>query len=162
MHLDVPGKAALEDLDGFLRDIWLECCGHLSEFEIDGIRYSGSPMDEFDESDDTCIKMNEVVKPGMKFRHLYDFGSTTELALKVVSELEGCPAGKKIRVLARNEPPAIVCTNCGQSAKQVCTQCFYDDKGWLCGKCARTHECGEEMLLPVVNSPRVGVCGYTG
>ena len=24
------------------------------------------------------------------------------------------------------------------------------------------HECGQEMLLPVVNSPRVGVCGYVG
>ena len=24
------------------------------------------------------------------------------------------------------------------------------------------HECGAEVLLPVVNSPRVGVCGYSG
>lgn len=26
----------------------------------------------------------------------------------------------------------------------------------------KTHECGEDMLLPVVNSPRVGMCDYTG
>ena len=33
---------------------------------------------------------------------------------------------------------------------------------WLCEDCAKTHECGEEMLLPVCNSPRLGVCGYCG
>ena len=44
----------------------------------------------------------------------------------------------------------------------VCTECVFDDGGWLCETCAVKHECGEEMLLPVVNSPRVGMCGYTG
>jgi len=34
--------------------------------------------------------------------------------------------------------------------------------GWLCDECAPKHKCGEDMLLPVVNSPRVGKCGYTG
>ena len=42
------------------------------------------------------------------------------------------------------------------------TQCIYEDKGCLCDACAKSHECGEEMLLPLVNSPRAGVCGYTG
>jgi hypothetical protein len=28
--------------------------------------------------------------------------------------------------------------------------------------CARSHEYGEEMLLPLVNLPRAGVCGYPG
>ncbi len=36
MHIEVPAKATLEDLDGFLRDTWLECCGHLSAFTIEG------------------------------------------------------------------------------------------------------------------------------
>ena len=31
----------------------------------------------------------------------------------------------------------------------------------LRGTC-RNHDCGEEAILPVVNSPRMGVCGYTG
>ena len=44
----------------------------------------------------------------------------------------------------------------------ICAQCIYEDKGCLCDACARSHECGEEMLLPLVNSPRAGVCGYTG
>lgn len=30
--MDVPADKALNTLDRFLRKIWLECCGHLSEF----------------------------------------------------------------------------------------------------------------------------------
>jgi hypothetical protein len=161
MHLAAPADTSLGMLDQFLRDIWLECCGHMSAFAIDEVNYSVSPMDEFDD-EDMSAKLGDVVRPGTMFTHQYDFGSTTELALKVVSELEHGPADRKIQILARNEPPPIVCTSCGQPATRVCTQCLYDGKGWLCDKCVGTHKCDDEMLLPVVNSPRVGVCGYTG
>jgi hypothetical protein len=33
---------------------------------------------------------------------------------------------------------------------------------FYCDKCLTKHECGDEMSLPVVNSPRMGVCGYCG
>jgi len=32
----------------------------------------------------------------------------------------------------------------------------------LCDECAKQHACGMDMLLDVVDSPRVGECGYTG
>jgi hypothetical protein len=51
---------------------------------------------------------------------------------------------------------------CGQEATQVCTQCIYEDEGWLCDACVSEHKCGDEMCLPVVNTPRVGMGGYTG
>ncbi len=35
MNLEIPASATLQDLDSFLRGIWVECCGHLSSFEID-------------------------------------------------------------------------------------------------------------------------------
>ncbi len=161
MHLEVPTRATLEILDGFLRDTWLECCGHLSAFKIEGISYSAAPMDEF-EDEGMDVPLAEVLRPGLKFQHDYDFGSTTHLVGKVISEGETKLKGKGIRILARNEPPAIPCTKCGQPAVEVCQQCLYEGRGWLCKACARDHACGEEMLLPVVNSPRVGVCGYTG
>ncbi len=161
MHLEVPARASLELLDGFLRDVWLECCGHMSAFRIEGITYSAPPMDEF-EDEDMDVPLSEVIRGGLKFHHEYDFGSTTHLVLKVVSEEETTLKGKAVRVLARNEPPAISCSECGRPAEQVCGQCLYEGKGWLCKACAREHACGAEMLLPVVNSPRVGVCGYTG
>jgi len=46
MHVAVPATAPLSKLDDFLRHTWLECCGHLSAFEIGGKRYASEPMDE--------------------------------------------------------------------------------------------------------------------
>jgi hypothetical protein len=48
------------------------------------------------------------------------------------------------------------------TATAVCAQCLYESKGFCCGAHAPDHDCGEDMLLPVVNSPRMGVCGYSG
>jgi len=67
----------------------------------------------------------------------------------------------KVRILTRNELPDMRC-NCGEKAEWVCSICLYDGNAWFCDKCAREHECGEDMLLPVVNSPRCGVCAYEG
>ncbi|HBR09770.1 TPA: hypothetical protein DD712_00735 [Candidatus Acetothermia bacterium] len=160
MHLSATANTTLADLDDFLRDIWLECCGHLSAFTIEGTRYSVSPMRKYDERG-MKVALGDVLGPGMNFYHKYDFGTTTELTLRVVSELEGVN-GKSIQLLARNDPPSIACEACGKIAAQVCAECIWSGKGWLCDECAREHECGEEMLLPVVNSPQVGMCGYIG
>jgi len=161
MHLEVPADATLEELDDFLRNIWLECCGHMSAFEIKGKIYSVAPMADFDDETMEAI-LYDVLSPEMEFYHEYDFGSTTHLKLKVVSQEQGQIKGKSITVLARNEPPTFVCISCGKMATNVCTECIYSDEGLLCDRCAAEHKCGEEMLLPIVNSPRVGVCGYTG
>src|SRR5437764_1423179 len=40
MHLEIPAYATLADVDGFLRATWLECCGHLSAFQIGKASYS--------------------------------------------------------------------------------------------------------------------------
>jgi hypothetical protein len=160
LHLEVPARATLEELDDFLRKIWLECCGHLSAFNIRGETYISHPIEEYDRGLEVAI--GEVLSPGDKLSYEYDFGTTTELKLKVVSEREGEIEGGRIRLLARNHPPAIKCQSCGEPATQVCSQCIWDSQGWLCDECIDEHECGEEMLLPVVNSPRVGMCGYTG
>lgn len=34
LHVAVPAEASLRTLDRFLRHTWLECCGHLSAFDI--------------------------------------------------------------------------------------------------------------------------------
>lgn len=157
MHIQVPAGARLRELDGFLRDTWLECCGHLSAFEIEGETYLSHP--EGDE-EGMEVALGDVLYPGLVFYHEYDFGTTTELCLRVLSE--GEVEGRSVRLLARNEPPVIRCESCGRDAAQVCAQCIYEGAGWLCDECAAEHECGVEMLLPVVNSPRVGMCGYVG
>lgn len=163
LHLFTSDDATLKDLDSFLRNIWLECCGHLSAFTIEETKYLSHPMEEDDYEDKNMeIALKKVFAPGMKFDHEYDFGTTTALILKVMSELESEGKGRLIRLLARNDPPLIACGSCGKAATEVCSECIWSGKGWLCNDCAQKHKCGEEMLLPVVNSPRVGMCGYTG
>lgn len=161
IHIKASANVKLNDLDGFLRDIWLECCGHLSAFKIEGQIYSSSPMEEYNERG-MGKKLGDILGPNIKFSYEYDFGTTTALILKVVSEVETEIKGKTIQLLARNDPPLITCDNCRNIATQVCAQCIYSGEGWVCDECTHKHECGEEMLLPVVNSPRVGMCGYTG
>ena len=68
-----------------------------------------------------------------------------------------------IVVMARNEPPAFVCRICGKPATQVSSTDDFDslEEAALCESCAEKEENSDE-LLPLVNSPRVGVCAYTG
>jgi len=159
MHVAAPVKAPLSKLDAFLRHIWLECCGHMSAFVIGGIRYTSSPMEE-EEERGMATPLSRVVDVGTNLFYEYDFGSTTELGLKVVGFWNQDKPKGAMQLLARNEPPQSICDQCKtQPAMKICIEC---EAAWLCESCAAAHECSEEMFLPVVNSPRVGVCGYTG
>ncbi len=151
--LDVAVKpdAKLRDLDRLLRNTWLECCGHLSEFYGNARR---------------TVSMNTGIgnafdSVGDRIGYVYDFGSSTELVIRLSGN---CPAslGSAVTLVARNEPPTWPCHVCGQAATSVCTECEYEGQGFCCSEHLMSHDCGEEMLLPVVNSPRMGVCGYTG
>lgn len=104
-----------------------------------------------------------VLEKGMTFGYEYDFGSTTELKITVVDYRIGNYKKDKLTILSRNNPPILICDECGKKAAVfICTECVWEGGGLLCEDCAETHECGEEMLLDVCNSPRMGVCGYTG
>jgi hypothetical protein len=172
MYLEVPASDTLEKLDQFLRDTWLECCGHLSAFTIGQVRYEMDThmvdamwKDFFGPSMATksmSARLYSVLKPGLKFHHEYDFGTTTDLRFKVILESERFEQSKEINILAQNHLPDIPCEICGKPATLVCGSCMYMGEGWLCKRCGKKHRCGEDMLLPVVNSPRVGMCGYTG
>jgi len=160
LHLQVRADATLAELDSFLRHIWLECCGHMSGFRIKDRDYEGTPMGEL-EDDQMDRPLDEVVEPGLVIEYEYDFGSTTKLAIKVAGEQVTRRKINPVELLARNDPPARACSACGQPATLVCTEC-YDSGRWLCDACSEKHGCDPEMRLPVVNSPRVGVCGYSG
>ncbi len=263
MHIELPATDALDDLDYFLRDTWVECCGHLSAFQIGDISYSDDPEDlyfgeedadvddeegdegdeedeeganaldlenlppqiveamtpefllkiqEFTDTDELVaflraelqsfpqdmflralgggeedrrlalkqvfiremiemledrslgVSLDKALKVGQKFRYEYDFGSTTELSLRVVAEREGVLVDEEddIHVLARNIAPEYRCVRCGKPATKVAAG--YDSWGVLehayCDACSKKAK--EDGWLPIVNSPRVGVCAYTG
>ncbi|MCP4693008.1 MAG: hypothetical protein GY859_33510 [Desulfobacterales bacterium] len=154
LHLLITESATFAKLDSFLRATWVECCGHLSAFS----------HERFGDEISMGKKLKDVFLPGTELIYQYDFGSTTELIVKAAGHVHGVSEkNEMIQIMARNRAPVIPCDECGNApAVQICTECAWDDNGWLCEKCAESHECGDEMFLPVVNSPRTGVCGYTG
>jgi hypothetical protein len=162
LQVEATADATLDDLDALLRETWLECCGHLSAFRLGERRFSPEcEVEGWEDEEPTTISLGKLLAPGRELEYEYDFGSTTALTIRVAGERIGRPP-ERVAILARNDPPAITCNECGAAATRVCGQCVWGDRGWLCGRCARRHECGKESLLPVVNSPRVGVCGYEG
>ena len=158
MHLEVPANAGLENLDRFLRNTWLECCGDLSLFGIEGVEYGSHYADITDK--DMTSTIGHVLRVGSKFYHEYDFGSTTELTLTVMGD--GFMQDGNIRIMARNDPPALACQTCGANATLVYAAWDEPDSQWYCDECAVKASVDEEMTLPVVNSPRVGTCAYAG
>lgn len=145
LYVDIPANRTLTVLDSFLRKIWLECCGHMS-----GFRGAGK-----------STKLGSL-EPGYQFVHEYDYGSTTETLITVIGRIKRPPQKESVRLLSRNVPPEFSCAECGAPAKFICTECQYGpDNPFYCARCARKHE-HDDMLLPVVNSPRMGECGYCG
>jgi hypothetical protein len=157
LDLEMNGAATLKDLDGYLRAIWLECCGHLSQFSIGG--WSG---DEIAKKN----RIDKVFRPGVELTHIYDFGTSSETLIKLVDIRQGKPTTRHpIALMARNHMPEAVCIECGQPATWLCMECMYeeDSPGTLCDQHAQNHphdNYGEP--LPLVNSPRTGMCGYSG
>lgn len=276
MHLELPAEHTLYDLDSFLRDTWVECCDHLSEFKVGNTSYmsrtedmiwdfaiagdpgvpavvesEGSAEEEFEDEeeedsdlspeeiveqvlenmseefgssldglsiseieskisdflakefaadggtmpaeaqpmitmlatmvqmgglsmfkdmpkeDDMDVELGKALKVGQKFSYTYDFGSSTDLTLKVIAEREGVEDQDEeedsIQIMARNELPVIPCRSCGKPAIGIFPGYAAAEYGAVCETCAKTDR-GEydDQLLPIVNSPRVGICGYTG
>ncbi|HET7117307.1 MAG TPA: hypothetical protein VFI29_12490 [Hanamia sp.] len=188
LALWIDGDALIDDIDYFLRGIWLECCGHMSAFTNPKNKHKGggwnfmesqellmkNKIDEYekmmeDENGEIAKfrKAKEVLSKGMKIDYEYDFGSTTDLQLAILQEYP-VKADKEIVLLSRNEPLEIRCDLCKKEPAEVlCMACAYDDESYFCKKCAKKHaktcdDFDDYSSMPVVNSPRVGVCGYTG
>ena len=90
LHIEMPATARLSVLDYFLRDIWVECCGHLSVFTIGSASYYGDSTSAYEFGEKTMNhQLRNVLTPGEKFGYEYDFGTTTELTLKLVEAYEG-------------------------------------------------------------------------
>jgi len=167
LYLEIEGGQRLFLLDMFLRDIWLECCGHISQFTIGGdlyCSYTDEVMEkELGKMSAMSAKMQDILEEGLVFQYEYDMGSTTDLKLEVVDvreTKEKLPKG--FLLVARNTAPEIPCKECKAPATQVLMD-YSENHGAYCEDCAESNlEDESDMMLPVVNSPRMGVCGYTG
>jgi len=149
--------AQLRDLDQLIRDVWVECCGHLSAFEIGGISYD-SYGDECP-SDAMGVPLSNVIRPGSTFTYDYDFGSTTSLALKVIGATPVAPEGL-ICLIARNDRPKVPCDLCGGDAAFVVNESDWGMPRYCCEKCLSSADPDPCCVNIIANSPRNGVCDY--
>lgn len=158
MDLEMTGSATLQDLDQYLRAIWLECCGHLSMFSTGG----------WAEEDQLSLntRIDQVFQSSIQIVHVYDFGTSSETLVRAVAVRDGRPTtSRPVSLMARNNPPDLICMECDQLASGICIECEIEDlaDGLLCDQHGETHphrDYGDPM--PVVNSPRMGMCGYDG
>lgn len=104
----------LRQVDEFLRNVWLECCNHLSQFDFGGMMVGCDEFDEemrhhFDDIDTSHVatfdsELMKIALPGTTFKHEYDMGSEsiTEITVNGLLEL---PESRPITVVAQNHPP---------------------------------------------------------
>ncbi len=170
LYLWVDGKAKMDHIDSFLRDIWLECCDHLSSFTDTEMLQQSSNKNKFNDNDPDVPmsrKVKDVFYEGYTLKYDYDFGSTTSLILTVAQEFP-MRADSKVVLLSRNEPLELFCKVCGKEpAVELCTVHSWEENTMFCKKCAKKHaktceEFSEYGRMSVVNSPRMGVCAYDG
>jgi hypothetical protein len=139
MLFSIATDTSIATFDKFLRQIWCECCDHLSQF---------------DSNQSTKIAS---LAPKQKISYKYDMGSTTEIVLTVLDELSRPPQKEKICLLARNMPHVEACNTCGAPATFINV---WED-AFACAVCAK-NAADTGAMLPFVNSPRTGVCDYVG
>jgi len=155
LHLLVRGSLTMKRIDQFLRDIWLECCDHLSGF---GHKNFKIKMKD---------RVEDVFQDRIKIFHDYDYGTTTRVLLRAHKHYS-LPQSDDIILLSRNEPLKLMCSICHKKpAVNICTVCWYNDYAYFCESCSKAHAetCSDfydYANMPLVNSPRTGECGYTG
>jgi hypothetical protein len=157
LDLEARGSAKLKDLDHYLRAIWLECCGHMSQFSFGG--WGGREVA-------MTRTIKDAFKSGEELTHIYDFGTESVSLIRPVGHREGKSiTSHPITLLIRNLAPVHECLECRRPAAWLCTECLIEDEVWgaLCDEHVKSHpheNYGEP--IPLVNSPRLGLCGYEG
>jgi len=156
LQLEMAGDATLSELDDYLRTIWLECCGHMSRFSFNGWRGEEISMRR---------TIGNILNKGDVLTHIYDFGTSSETQVKMGNTRTGASLSKHpIYLMGRNEMPAYQCMECDQIAAWYCAECQeYEQAGLLCETHVKDHphdDYGDP--IKIVNSPRLGMCGYSG
>jgi len=159
--------AELSDLDYLIRDVWVECCEHLSAFTIHGKRFSSySDDDDFDDGDGGSgfsVPLDEIIGPDSTFTYEYDFDSTTKLRLSVIGQTTVEPRTGPLCLIARNNRLEIPCHLCGEKGEYLVTN--WPESPYqiiICRDCLKkkAKDVEPEFVIVLPNSPRGGVCGY--
>jgi hypothetical protein len=147
----------MQKIDQFLRDIWLECCGHGSAFYDKSARIGKSRTTE------SVFCYTDSVG------YIYDFGTPSYLKIKLIGEIPIRNLKGGIKLIFRNKERKHICSICKEKeAEKICPVCDDYDESFMCSDCAsgKKHLCNEDfdkdIAKLIANSPRDGICGYSG
>ena len=158
LHAAVKKDASLRHLDQFIRNEWVECCGHSSLFRIGGADYTNNTRILPGKS--MNAKLADVMTQGVPIDYEYDIGTPTELQAEIVGEIKLVARREKVLYMAQNYMPKYKCVRCGRRAELVSRPGMEPiAKSVICARCSREEE-EIGRYLPLLNSPRTGVCGY--
>lgn len=170
LFIEISEELYLASLDQFIRDIWVECCNHMSMFRKENTFYEITEYEDYYDSYNDIMhksmeeKIKDVFCVGDKIEYQYDFGTSTELIIKVYNYRKGKIDKDEIIILSRNHNEPQLCTSCKKNTAKWIDAYAESERDWmLCDKC-RNKKYDEEKLyyLPLCNSPRTGVCAYEG
>lgn len=102
IYISIDANLQLHHLDKLIRDIWVECCGHLSTFYIDKEMYHDNSDGQYEMN----FYLKDVLNVDKKFEYQYDFGSATNLILEVVDMITVPSKFSQIEIIARNNAEA--------------------------------------------------------
>lgn len=158
LYAAVKMDATLRHIDNFIRNTWVECCGHASFFEEDGVQYTSNTRILPGRS--MNAKAADVLKPGVPVDYEYDLGTPTDLQVEQVGMIRMESRREKLLYLAQNYMPKYKCVRCGRRAELVARPGLEPiADSVICARCSRK-ETESGRYLPLLNSPRTGVCGY--
>lgn len=166
MYVIADADIAFDELDQFLRSMWLECCGHPSHFVVyDKVQPEFIP--------DMGARLSDVLHDRTRFAHYYD---STVLRLGVVrmcgqiysgvddpsvdERFDNVPSKYNIIVLALHDRVMFRCRSCKRESATVCSGFTMTGEGVLCMDCARLHDQATENMRWALQSPRSGQCLY--
>lgn len=175
IYVSAPSNLSLRDLDIYLRAFWLQCCSHMSCFTgNDGKEYFPHLFSNitFPNFENHFLMSNYSIEDffgnNTTSYYSFDFGDTTKLQITVIEQINNAPKQRFI-LLIQNEQPNYYCDLC--SEQLIITYCDNCEKSF-CEKCnqeyhgkaeANKMNCDPQTsCLPIINSPRVGKCGYRG
>lgn len=179
MVVAAPPKLTLKELDSFLRSIWLGCCQHMSCFSLPSNEkefypyyfWNRSFMDRHRYALMNNYYLQDIFPEYSYLHYDFDFGNLSALKIEFPPNYDNTSSDSSstlvndFQLLILNYPPHYICDQCCKLPLEVnCSICMRS----FCLKCLqsrRAHNCDifdTEDILPIINSPRVGKCGYTG
>jgi hypothetical protein len=142
LFVKVGFETRLKDLDKFLREKWLGCCNHRSDFADDISEYSINKK---------ILSINNT-----ELLYRFDYGTESIVEIIIGNRLGGEDSNNNITILLESDKPYVKCSLCDEDSEYIINNNFY------CKKDSDNINFDKDIDYKYIinNSPRIGKCGY--